>query len=633
MSRLFLGLLAALLVALVVALSAAAGSPAGSERTVAIPHRIVSLSPTATETLFAIGAGPQVVAVDDQSDYPKNAPHTTLSGFTPNVEAIAGYRPDLVVVSYDPNGLVATLRGLGIRVLVQDAAKTFADAYAEILQLGRLTGHFPAATSLVASMKVKIAGLVAKSTRRARGLTVYHELGPDLYSVTSTTFIGRVYSLFGLRNIADAADTGGTGYPQLSRRVRRLAEPRHRRPRRHHLLRPDGAECRFPARVEERLRGQDGHDRADRRFDRLALGAADRQLRTCGRRGAGAPPSGEPTRLWILAAAVFLVVSMVVGALVGPVHISLGDALESLAARIPFLHVHSPLSPTDEAILWDIRIPRVVARRAGRGDARAPPARRTRASSGTRWPTRTCSASPPAPGWERRSRSSTCAGSTSRTRSRRPRSLGGAVAVVAAYAIGRSAGVGSGGATLVLAGVTVDRVLHRGADVRAAAALGHAPGGLLLDPRPAAELGLARRRASCSRTSRSRSPGSCSTAGCSTCSASATRRRRASASTSARCGSRSCVCATVGTAAAVAVSGLIGFVGIIVPHAIRLVAGPSYRLLLPLSVLVGGGFLVLADVIARTALSPAELPIGVVTAFFGAPFFAVVLRTSRRMAS
>ena len=93
------------------------------------------------------------------------------------------------------------------------------------------------------------------------------------------------------------------------------------------------------------------------------------------------------------------------------------------------------------------------------------------------------------------------------------------------------------------------------------------------------------------------------------------------------------LCATVGTAAAVAVSGLIGFVGIIVPHAIRLVAGPSYRLLLPLSVLVGGGFLVLADVIARTALSPGEIPIGVVTAFFGAPFFAIVLRTSKRMAS
>jgi iron complex transport system permease protein len=88
--------------------------------------------------------------------------------------------------------------------------------------------------------------------------------------------------------------------------------------------------------------------------------------------------------------------------------------------------------------------------------------------------------------------------------------------------------------------------------------------------------------------------------------------------------------ATVGTAGAVAVSGLIGFVGIIVPHAIRLVVGGSYRVLLPLSVVVGGGFLVLADVVARTALSPAELPIGIVTAFCGAPFFAVVLRTSRK---
>jgi iron complex transport system permease protein len=88
--------------------------------------------------------------------------------------------------------------------------------------------------------------------------------------------------------------------------------------------------------------------------------------------------------------------------------------------------------------------------------------------------------------------------------------------------------------------------------------------------------------------------------------------------------------ATIGTAGAVAVSGLIGFVGIIVPHAIRLVVGGSYRVLLPLSVVAGAGFLVLADVVARTALSPAEVPIGVVTAFCGAPFFAVVLRTSRK---
>src|SRR5438552_3946603 len=91
--------------------------------------------------------------------------------------------------------------------------------------------------------------------------------------------------------------------------------------------------------------------------------------------------------------------------------------------------------------------------------------------------------------------------------------------------------------------------------------------------------------------------------------------------------------ATIATAAAVAVSGLIGFVGIIVPHTIRLLIGGSYRLLLPLCVIMGAAFLVLADVIARTVMSPAELPIGVVTAFFGAPFFAIVLRTSRMVRS
>jgi len=194
----------------VVALSAASGSPA------AAPQRIISLSPTATESLFAIGAGKQVVAVDDQSDYPKQAPRTTLSGFTPNVEAIAGYRPDLVVVAYDPNGLVATLRRLGIRVVVQDAAKTLVEAYAQIRQLGSLTGHAKEAGALVAKMKKRIGELVAAGTPRARGLKVFHELEPDLYSVTSSTFVGRVYALFGLKNIADAADTGGGGYPKLS---------------------------------------------------------------------------------------------------------------------------------------------------------------------------------------------------------------------------------------------------------------------------------------------------------------------------------------------------------------------------------------------------------------------------------
>jgi iron complex transport system substrate-binding protein len=189
---------------------------AGSGTAATPPHRIVSLSATATETLFAIGAGKQVIAVDDQSDYPKQAPRTKLSGFTPNVEAIAGYRPDLVVAAYDPGGLVAALRALGIRVLVQDAAKTIDGAYAQMIQLGAVTGHLSEARALVARLKKRIGQLVARGTRRAQGLTVYHELEPDLYSATSKTFIGQIYSLFGLKNIADAAATGGSDYPKLS---------------------------------------------------------------------------------------------------------------------------------------------------------------------------------------------------------------------------------------------------------------------------------------------------------------------------------------------------------------------------------------------------------------------------------
>jgi cobalamin transport system substrate-binding protein len=180
----------------------------------AAPHRIISLSPTATESLFAIGAGKQVVAVDDQSDYPKRAPHTTLSGFTPNVEAIASYRPDLVVVQYDAAGVVEALRKLDIRVLVQPSAKNLAVAYAEIRQLGAVTAHKRAAAALIKRMKASIARAVALTPKRR--LSVYHELSPDYYSATSKTFIGGIYKLFGLRNIADAADSTSSGYPQLS---------------------------------------------------------------------------------------------------------------------------------------------------------------------------------------------------------------------------------------------------------------------------------------------------------------------------------------------------------------------------------------------------------------------------------
>jgi iron complex transport system substrate-binding protein len=179
------------------------------------PERIVSLSPTATEMLFAIGAGSQVVAVDDQSNYPANAPRTKLSGYEPNVEAVAGYEPDLVVASGDPGGLVDGLGKLGIDVLVQEAPKNLDGAYAELEELGRRTGHYEEAVEVTGRMYEQISQLVSQASAGAR-LEVYHELGPDYYSATSRTFIGSIYKELGAKNIADGAGKKAPDYPQLS---------------------------------------------------------------------------------------------------------------------------------------------------------------------------------------------------------------------------------------------------------------------------------------------------------------------------------------------------------------------------------------------------------------------------------
>jgi iron complex transport system substrate-binding protein len=179
------------------------------------PHRIVSLSSTATEDLYAIGAGRQVVAVDQFSDYPKRAPRTKLSAVTPNVEAIATYRPDLVVLAFDANNVVRALAKLHVPVLLEPAPKNLPGAYAQIRQLGVVTGHRSAAAVLVAKLRKRIASLLASVPKRVKGRSVYHEISPDHYSATSSTFIGSIYRLFGLRNIADAAGSG-SGYPQLS---------------------------------------------------------------------------------------------------------------------------------------------------------------------------------------------------------------------------------------------------------------------------------------------------------------------------------------------------------------------------------------------------------------------------------
>jgi len=334
------------------------------------------------------------------------------------------------------------------------------------------------------------------------------------------------------------------------------------------------------------------------------------------------------TPLWACAAVAFLLVALVVGVLVGPIDLGIGRVLESTAARLHLPGVSSPLSPTEEAILWEIRVPRVVlaalvggmlalAGATYQGVFRNPLADPYLLGVAAGAGLGATIAIAYLPEGLRGQRALPVAAF-----------VGGAVAVVLTYAVGRSAKRERDAATLVLAGVTVaafftawqtflqqqnaetlqqvytwilgnipstgwsDVVLilpYVAVATVVILALRRVVDVLNLGDDEAASLGVNVRRVRLALV----------------------------------------VAATLGTAAAVAVSGLIGFVGIIVPHAIRLLSGVGYRALLPLSVIVGAGFLVLADVIARTALSPAEIPLGVVTAFFGAPFFALVLRTTR----
>ncbi|TCN46235.1 iron complex transport system substrate-binding protein [Rhodococcus sp. SMB37] len=176
------------------------------------PQAIVSLSPTTTEMLYAVGAGDQVIAVDDQSDYPEGVPVTDLSGYNPNVEAILGYDPDLVVATDDNGNLVAGLENAGVDVLILPAAVTLDDTYAQLEQVGAATGHVGDAAELVAQMQTEIDEIVASVPEREAPLRYYHELDNTYYSVTDDTYIGQIYSMLGLTSIA----TGGDGYPQLS---------------------------------------------------------------------------------------------------------------------------------------------------------------------------------------------------------------------------------------------------------------------------------------------------------------------------------------------------------------------------------------------------------------------------------
>jgi iron complex transport system substrate-binding protein len=202
------------------------------------PACVVSLSPTATETLFAIGAGSQVQAVDKDSDYPTSGlPTKRIDSLNPSVESVIGIckttsthtsKPDLVIISYDANSIKEKLTGVGVKVVEQDAPTNVTGALSQIKQLGKLTGHVKSADALAASMKSTIAADIASVPKHpGKTLTGYYELEPTYYSLTSATFVGSLLKQLGVVNIADAkSTTADAGYPPLSAEYILSADPK-----------------------------------------------------------------------------------------------------------------------------------------------------------------------------------------------------------------------------------------------------------------------------------------------------------------------------------------------------------------------------------------------------------------------
>lgn len=182
------------------------------------PTAILSLSPSATEDLYAIGAGSQVKAVDKYSDYPPGTPQTKLTELQPNLEGILGFKPDLVVIADSGGALAKRLTSLSIPVLVEPAATKITDVYRELLQLAQATGHVSEEAKVVTSIRTQLQSIAASVKQRPKPITYFYELSPDFYSITSATFVGQLLNLIGLKSIADSATGAATsgGYPQLS---------------------------------------------------------------------------------------------------------------------------------------------------------------------------------------------------------------------------------------------------------------------------------------------------------------------------------------------------------------------------------------------------------------------------------
>ncbi|MEY4032403.1 MAG: hypothetical protein RL573_1315 [Actinomycetota bacterium] len=203
-------------------LAACGGSGTSSDTTVAASagngKKILSLSPTATEMLYAIGAGDQVVAVDSLSNYPAEAADklTKISAFEPNAEAILGYNPDIVLISNDMNKITEQLKTAkpDITVWTGAMATTIDDVYAQITDLGVVTGHDAEAAALVTKMMADLAAATDGVTA-PEGASYYYELDNTYYSLTSNTFVGSLLKSTGITNIADGVEAGND-WPQLN---------------------------------------------------------------------------------------------------------------------------------------------------------------------------------------------------------------------------------------------------------------------------------------------------------------------------------------------------------------------------------------------------------------------------------
>ncbi len=221
-------LTAALAATLVLAACGSSGSTPDTTVAPEVSLRIVSLSPTATEMLYAIGAGDQVVAVDSYSTFPAETATkvTKLSAFEPNAEAILGYTPDVVLISNDTNKISEQLIAGNpkLQVWTGAAAATLDDVYKQITELGALTGHEDDAATLIDSMKSRIAKATENISAPMSPKSYFYELDNTLYSVTSNTFVGALLKPFGFTNIADGVEAGND-YPQLNAEVIAKANP------------------------------------------------------------------------------------------------------------------------------------------------------------------------------------------------------------------------------------------------------------------------------------------------------------------------------------------------------------------------------------------------------------------------